>query len=222
MLGGRDARVLLRGTGGERFQDEDLDRKVGSMWLSLMKPITLRPVSSSTSPLISSSITLYSPGDAFDFLRELGLDTLGPEQTAARVTLARSRLSYERGLALIDEWLDELASSTSAADLGKALEELRQRRILRDRDGEWCRPSEGVLSIPGVPPLPGPLYVRELADVRHERARALLRRLGVRELDAPAALTRVSRAVEEGHFATTEAEKREPPRLALAPVEAER
>jgi hypothetical protein len=141
---------------------------------------------------------------AVTLARELGVVGLEPEATAARVTLHNAtKLSYEKGLVLLDDWLHELSRSEGA----KVIKTLRQRRILKRVDGRWYAPTDAVLSGSGIPPLPKALRLAEVVDVKAEAARDLLEQLEVRRLDAAAALALVGDALEAGQFGRNDAER---------------
>jgi hypothetical protein len=147
----------------------------------------------------------YQHGRAVTLVQELGIDGLTSEETAARVTLANSKLPYEKGLALLGEWVGEI----SYPSYSSVLEVLRQRKIAQDIDGRWCPPKNAVMSAAGVPPLPDRLRRRELKPVKPDAAREFLTGcLGIEDLDPAGALGIINKALDDKEFGQDEEEKR--------------
>ena len=146
----------------------------------------------------------YRDASALDLLRELGINELDAAETAARVTLANSKLSYERGLILLGEWVANLSYTERTAVLAI----LCGRKIVQDINGRWCRPEKAVLSAAAVPPLPEQLRQSELKPVASKAAREfLVDELEVEPLDAAAGLDLINAALDNEDFGQTDDEK---------------
>ena len=121
------------------------------------------------------------------------------------MTLANSKVPYEKGLALLGEWSENLSYLSRAS----VLEVLQQRNIVQDIDGRWCPPKDAVLSASGVPPLPDGLRRRELKPVKTDAARKFLTdSLGIEDLDPEGALCIINKALDDKEFGQDEEEKR--------------
>lgn len=147
----------------------------------------------------------YISDRATRFVQELGIQELEAAETAARVTIANSRLPYENALVLLNDWLDSFDSWKTTM----LVTVLKGRNIVKDVDDRWCRPRDAVLSVGAIPPLPPALRKRELKPLRAAEAKELLARLDVEELDAAQALALAGGALRSGDFGAVDAERQE-------------
>lgn len=141
---------------------------------------------------------VLNPEDALDalsgWLQQLGVQPLGPQAIAGRIQIDPNRMSYDRALSFLHDWLDELSGVERAGVVGV----LRNRPVVLDDQGQWQAPTDAVLPSPEAPPLPPFLRRPTARPPRSQRSRELLDTLGVDYLNAERALDIVVTAHEGG------------------------
>jgi hypothetical protein len=142
----------------------------------------------------SDDLLLFADDDGVEhWMGELGCLTLGPPQIAARLSPETSELSYRQAVEVIAAWFD----TAGRAQLGS----LRNRRIVQDSGGQWCRPIDVVVADPDAPKLPKAIRPLHLELPKGSVASDfVLDELGVEELDEGTALWRLLEAVDAGEF----------------------
>ncbi|MEN3284999.1 MAG: hypothetical protein V7607_6139 [Solirubrobacteraceae bacterium] len=147
----------------------------------------------------------YRAAGVVRLLGALHVVSLTSAETARRVSIARTTLPYEKALELLQDWIDDADYHST----GPLVAALRERRILKDVDGGWCRPDEAVLSIDGVPPLPSRLRRVELKPVRGKRAQELLGTLDITALGPAEALGFINQALDDGTLGAIDDDQQE-------------
>lgn len=194
----RDRR-LLSGRSGRRALTVSEVRRITDLGAKWERRLT---------PLLARKTGLLGPGYSGErasmLLKELGLRTEAPAETASRVCVPKTLKRNAQALALLQEWAGEHSSWTRNGIYGA----LKEVRLLRDTDGQLRRADEVVLSVGGGPALPPTLRRRQLAPVSDPGARKLIQELDVEHLDAAGALDLLLEAIEERRYGRTPEEHR--------------
>jgi hypothetical protein len=152
---------------------------------------------------------ILRPGDdagvAGQLLARLGCGPIAPTDLASRFDLARSGLTYDRALNLVERWLSVL----SDAAVQSSLAALKERAVVQDRSGQWRRPDDVEERVSNAPELPIKLRRPELLQPSRSTARAFVRRLRVAALNAGTALDRILEAIAAGTFGATDSDRTE-------------
>ncbi len=156
---------------------------------------------------MAKSGDILRPGDdvgpAGTLLKALGCLAIAPAELAARFDPARSPLSYDQALTLIERWLVTLGN----APLQAAVTSLRGRSVVQDQSRRWRRPDDVEQRATNAPALPARLRRPELLQPIAPAARAFVRRMRVPTLDAATALDRLLQAVSSGAIGSSDSER---------------
>jgi hypothetical protein len=136
--------------------------------------------------LLSGRSDLVRPGDdvgrAVELLDRLECSTADVKDLASRVEPAIAGMEYGSALSLLEAWIQGLDWAYPV------LEVLKQRTVVQDQAGRWCRPADVIRRDAATPPLPTILDRPELSVPTSTMARQFIERLGVDTLNGKAAL----------------------------------